>query len=133
MALLPAGAYVPNENPELITSAKQYAKNKIGYLRIPPTSYINYSKYVTLLRSKRVPPFAVYTLIKVTPDDKTILQINFEALKFGNQIKPIQDVEILEALELRVKEAADEILTPYEKPENIEEVAEIKDKKPLKY
>lgn len=122
LALLPAGSYIPDDNPELITNPKEYSKNKIGYLRIPPTSLINYTKYVSLLRSKNKPPFAMFTEIKIVEDEKTILKINFKP------IKPIQDVSILEALELRVEEATKEILTPYEKLEDTET-----EDKPTKY
>ena len=54
IALLPAGMYVPEDNPKLFTKIEEFETEEIGYLRIPVTSTKNLTKFIKMSSSERL-------------------------------------------------------------------------------
>lgn len=126
IALLPAGTYIKDDNPKLMTKVKDFEKEEIGYLRIPVTSTKNFTKLIKMA-PLGLPPFAFYSKIEVVEDEKTQFKLVFSA------IKPILNPELLTILEQRLNESEEEIDTPYEKAQQEEEVDEKEEAKKRKF
>jgi hypothetical protein len=100
LALLPASA---------VESAEAVAKSDLAICKLPVTSVRNWGSYVNKLATMiNHPPWAVVTEISLTPDAKTQFKVNFQ------EVTAIKDVEILGAINGRIKAAQDILLTPYD-------------------
>lgn len=82
-----------------------------------PTSVKNWAAHATeVVTNTGLPVFSVVTNIKCEPDDKTQQKITFRA------VKPITDQSIQAALVARLDEATKLVETPYDPPEELEDV-----------
>jgi hypothetical protein len=79
----------------------------IGYLRVPVTSVANYARAVATIASRNLPPFAVVTRVKVVPDAKTQVKVEFEPLH------SITEPSVLQALISRYEIEQNLIDFPY--------------------
>ena len=116
LAVLPAGFYTAKPKSrdfdlELFTDPKHYQTAEIAYLKLPPTSVGNWSKYVKEIASLHSRPFAgVLTRVWVEPHPKYQFHVNFEAL----DLVPDEMAPIIFA---RIEEAERSIIQPYNAPE----------------
>lgn len=53
----------------------------VGYLRVPVTSVAHYQRFVAAVAAKQLPPFAVVCRIKVVPDPKSMVRVEFDPLQ----------------------------------------------------
>lgn len=74
------------------TTPEGVAKAIVGYLRVPVTSVQNYGRLVSQIAARNLPPFGVITRVKVVPDAKTQVRVEFEPMH------SITDAGILQAL-----------------------------------
>ena len=63
------------DNPEAVGEAD------LALLKVPPTSVVNWSKYVTKVANKGVPTWAVATTVKAGPHPKKQIEVTFAPSK----------------------------------------------------
>lgn len=105
IALIPADAAL---TPEGIAGAD------IVFAKIPVTSVRNFSNFVNQVATLGVPPFGVLCEISVVPDNKTLFQVRFKALK------QIEGDELLSSLVAKNAVAAAKMAQPYPRNEEAE-------------
>ncbi len=116
LALIPAGQFTWNKKErdydiEVFDEPEHYSEADAVFLKVPPTSLRNWSKYVNMLqREHQMPPFGVLTRIYIEPDPKTQFQVCFELLEV------IEDDDILGTLFDRNEEAEQSLMEPYDEP-----------------
>ena len=89
---------------------------EMATLRVSPTSVKHFSQYAAKIASSSgLPPWAIKTMISVTPNPKTQFQINFQTTG------PIEGDQYLSAIHSRIPDAEKMLLTPYEYGEDEEE------------
>jgi hypothetical protein len=89
----------------------------IAYMKLPVTSVKGYATFVKQLAGTlKRPPFAVFTKVKVVPDDKSQFKVTFEALATA-------PTELLNVLKKRHEEAKEAIDFPYIPAEEVEKPA----------
>lgn len=71
LSILPGSAV---QDPEKVMKAT------VGYLRVPVTSVAAYQRFVAGCASVSMPPFAMMCRVRVVPDAKTQVRVEFEAL-----------------------------------------------------
>jgi hypothetical protein len=79
-----------------------------GYLRIPVTSVASYQKLIASIGARGLPPFGMVVRVKVVPDAKTQVRVEFEPLQ------PITDQAFLQQLMERFEIEQKLIDFPYE-------------------
>ena len=110
------GRFVPFEDLDHFETASA------AYMKLPVTSVKGYATFVKQLAgSLKRPPFAVFTKVKVVPDDKSQFKVTFEALAAA-------PTDLLTVLKKRHEEAKEAIDFPYVPAEESEKPA--KGKKP---
>lgn len=84
LVCIPAGEFDRKTNEWFIeTDAEEYKNATPAILNIPPTSLVEYAKYVkALFKEHKRPVNAVVTEIKIVPDDKKQFVINFNFLDY---------------------------------------------------
>lgn len=106
--VLPAGEFSKTGEFEMIDDADHYEKTDGAFFTVPVTSTVAWATYVKQLKTAlKRPPLAFVTKIKVCPDEKTIIRVDFEA------ICEIEDPEILEKIMDRHDASAELIMTPF--------------------
>lgn len=115
LVCVPAGEYNSKTNEWAIeTDADEFANATAAVLSIPPTSLVEYSKYVkTLAKEHKRPSNAVITEIKVVPDDKRQFVVKF------NFIDYIDEDVYLSILD-RQEDFMNALTTPYTYPQEDE-------------
>jgi len=113
LALLSAGVFSRDGTFEPIP-AEDLVAGDVAYFNVPPTSIRRYDGYVRSIAAAPMkrPPFAVYTRIKVSPDSKTQVKVEFEPLG------KVPDGAIQKLIE-RNKTESELIVFPYAKPEGV--------------
>ena len=91
LILLPIGAA---DSPESATHSD------MAMLKVAPTSVKNWSKYASAVAAKGLPPFAVSTIVKNAPNDKTMFSQTFRP---GED--PLLQRDVLPAIMARLDEA----------------------------
>ena len=82
LAILTASKIERDGSTTLIEDPEHFQSVTAGYLRVPPTSMVSYSKMVkTLDSSMHLPTFAVYCRIEVFPDPKNQVRVTFTPVK----------------------------------------------------
>lgn len=87
LVCIPAGEYNTKTNEWVIeTDADEFSSATPAVLSVPPTSLVEYAKYVkTLAKEHKRPTNAVITEIKIVPDDKKQFVINFNFIDYINE------------------------------------------------
>lgn len=81
LALIPAGEIDRNGDFEAEENPKHFADAAVAYLALPPTSINGFGAYVKKVAATlQRPPFAVFTKIRVVPDEKTQLKVLFDLI-----------------------------------------------------
>ena len=108
LALLSAGEIDEHgRNFRPYTDEEHYVKGPLVGLKISPTQVRGYASYVTQLSATvRRPPWAVYTLVKVSPDLNTQIKVTFTSLG-------LVDGAVIPAIRNRLEEAKELINRPY--------------------
>jgi hypothetical protein len=91
IALMSATA-VKGDDPALVSNSQ------VGYLRVPVTSVANYQRFIAQVGARGLPPFAVVCRVKVLPDPKSQVRVEFEALQTVNDQRLLQ--ALLERFEI---------------------------------
>ena len=79
----------------------------VGYLRVPVTSVKHWQAYAQSLAGRGKPPFAVVTRIKLSPDAKTQMRLDF------THVRDITDPDEIEAVMLRSEREKVSMAFPY--------------------
>jgi hypothetical protein len=114
IVIIPGGAF--NQNGQFLPPDEGVIANaQEAFMRLPVTSVKAYANYIKGVANgalgRKLPPYAVFTKIKVTPDASTQFKVNFTALgEVPN--------DLIGAIRSR-RDAAEAIIeTPYPKPED---------------
>jgi hypothetical protein len=91
-----------------LSDPAKVASGQAGYLKVPVTSVANYTKFVAGVAAAGRPPFAVVCRVKVLPDPKNQVRVEFE------QLHDITDPALLEPLLNRFEIEQKLISFPYE-------------------
>lgn len=118
LAMIPAGVFnvtgkgrKAESELEIYEDAEHFRKADMAFMKLPVTSTKNWAKYVkSIYAEHQLPPFAVLTHIYIEAHEKDQFHIHFD------QIEPIEDEDILEAIFARHEEAMDAIEQPYNEP-----------------
>jgi len=121
LAVIPAGSFSKNGDFKPFTKEEHFKSVETAYMKLPPTSIRDFSRYVKTLASNELPPFAVITSITVVPDESTQFKFVFEAIEEV-------DSDLVEILIARSETAAEEIDFPYV-PIEVEDAGAAKRKK----
>lgn len=116
LALIPAGFYKPRKGSrdfdlELFEDEKHFQTADIAFVKLPPTSVKNWSKYVqTVSATMHRPPFGVITRLFLEPHPKHQYHVHFE---------PVEQVPdtLAHTIMARADEAQRVIVTGYRPPE----------------
>lgn len=106
LAVIPAGTFEggkfePNMDIETLQAAE------IAFFPVPTTSMKAYTSYVEALKSTtQRPPFAVVTRIKVRPDAKNQVAVEFTR-------EALADKDVIATLRARAAEAYEKVLFPF--------------------
>lgn len=111
VAVIPAGSFGKNGDFKPITKGEHFKNVEVAYMKLPPTSIRDFSRYIKTLTANDLPPFAVITSVTVVPDEHSQYKFVFEALEEV-------DVDLIETLIARSETAAEEIDFPYIPMEN---------------
>lgn len=89
------------------TDAKALEKAEIAFFTVPPTSLNDFANYVRGLKANyQRPPYAVFTLIKVKPDPKKQVAVEFTMLAAAAK-------DAVPVLSARHHEAEEKIIFPF--------------------
>lgn len=110
LELLPAGVIEKNGDVTLIDNANAILKAEGGYAKLPPTALNGWSAYAKSLNSTlKRPPYGVFTLLEVEPDDTNQFRVTFEAID-------VIDGKLMDAVMKRHDEALEKLKQPYTYP-----------------
>ncbi len=115
LAVIPAGRFEKagkrDYSMEVYDDIDHFKNADLAFLKIPPTSIKEWSRYVKFLnREHNVPPFAVLTHIYIEPDPKTQFKVMFDF------VEVLEGEDLLDTLFDRHEEAKEVIEQPYEEP-----------------
>lgn len=107
LVVIPAGEFLKDGQFEMIDDPDHYTSAEAAFFTVPVTSTVAWATYVKQLKTAlKRPPFAFVTKIKVQPNEKTIIQVTFDA------IKEIEDPQILEKIMDRHDATQELAMTP---------------------
>lgn len=120
LVCIPAGEFDKKTNEWVIeTDAEEYKNATPAILNIPPTSLVEYAKYVkALFKEHKRPINAVVTEVKIVPDDKKQFVINFNFLDYVEE-------DVYNAVDERHEVFKEALTRPYSYTQD-------DDKKPMK-
>lgn len=94
---------------DFATSPEKIHEGDLVFAKLPVTSVKNFSAFVNQVAVLNLPPFGVICEMSVKPDNKTLFQVNFKA------IKPIEGDDLLAALVAKNELAASKLSQAYPK------------------
>lgn len=120
LVCIPAGEFDKKTNEWAIeVDAEEYKNATPAILSIPPTSLVEYAKYIkALYKEHKRPVNAVVTEIKIVPDDKKQFVINFNFLDYVEE-------DVYNAVDERCEVFKEALIRPYSYTQD-------DDKKPVK-
>lgn len=126
LAMIAAGT-IQNGRFTPFDELDHYETAQMAFMHLPVTSVKGYATFVKQLATTlKRPPFAVFTKVKVVPDDKKQFMVTFEALA-------AVPTDLLTILKKRYEEAKEAIIFPYVAVEETEKPAKGKAKSKRKY
>lgn len=91
LAMIPAGKFESNGKFKPFTDVSHFEDAAPGFMKLPVTSVKGYASFVKQLAGAlKRPPHAIFTRVKVVPDNDTQFKVTFEALsQVPNTLMPI--------------------------------------------